>query len=1028
MTSIGHQVIRASAGTGKTYALARRVVRLLALGVPPERVCGLTFSRKAAAEILDRVAGMLVELASDPGKAAEAVAEMDLPPGSGVGVFRDALRRFVDVLHQSRTGTIDSFTVTVVQAFAPELGLGPDFAVVDEDGAARSELWGDVLDQALRKADPGRRNRLVNAWRSVTPGREGKRFRDDIEKAIAENQDAFRSGPPSAPPLAVLWPAGCPWLGTDREAARAALAGLAGFPPHVTKDAETLAAFDPAAGSPGLATIGRRWLEAAEEILDPATTRWEQAYRRSPIAYEGPTLDALRALIRYAVGAELAYAARQTDGFADLVAMWEEVYAEVTRRTGRYSFSDVTALLAGDAVMSRSPEARLYIDYRLDARIDHWLLDEFQDTSDDQWRAFENLVDEAVQDPEGRRSFFYVGDIKQAIYAWRGGNAELFDRVAARYGPALEARSLTKSFRSAPAVIDGVNRVFGELERSDLDPEVVDRWKAQPWETHEAAKDFAGLTAIVRTAAGEDETDPVAAAAADILRRLDPAGRRLHVGILTKTNRKAAALADALRARCPDIPVSLEGAPELADNLPVSLLVSLLHLALHPGDTAAFGQLRLSPLADALPDSAGEAAVRMLGQLHDQGLRPFFGHWADALRGRVDLPEFAEGRLLRLLDEAAAFERGHGIDPERFRMHVEGLRVKEPAGEGGVVVMTIHKSKGLTFDATLLPELDMGMRPDRVGWLRGEAGGREWMLKAPRKAFALAVPELRVAWHEAERAAVLDTLRVLYVAMTRARFATYLILPPPTKQGTMTKNTAAEFFLKQLGDEPLGDEAWMDHLPAPEPRPPPVEPAPLGAGFRERAAERPVLAAEEPSAAEGGFKAGWLFHPERQDTVDFGTAMHELFRGIGWIDDTDLEALIADWGEATPVTGRVRADVEAKFRAAIGPEAIRAALTRPGGEADLWRERPFEVVLGDRWVSGVFDRVVIRRDAEGKAVGAEILDFKTDRVRDRAEAETRAARYAAQMDHYRQSLALLLRLDPEAIRARLLFTGPGVAV
>jgi ATP-dependent helicase/nuclease subunit A len=71
-------------------------------------------------------------------------------------------------------------------------------------------------------------------------------------------------------------------------------------------------------------------------------------------------------------------------------------------------------------------EERLRIDYRLDARYDHWLLDEFQDTNYTQWSVIENLIDEAVQDTTDERTLFQVGDVKQAIYAWRGGDTRLF--------------------------------------------------------------------------------------------------------------------------------------------------------------------------------------------------------------------------------------------------------------------------------------------------------------------------------------------------------------------------------------------------------------------------------------------------------------------------------------------------------------------------------------------------------------------------------------------------------------------------
>ena len=105
------------------------------------------------------------------------------------------------------------------------------------------------------------------------------------------------------------------------------------------------------------------------------------------------------------------------------------------------SFNDAQYLLTANKsagsglVITRDVDAqdRLYIDYRLDCQLDHWLLDEFQDTSDLQWAVLHNLLDEILQDDSGRRSLFYVGDVKQSIYRWRGGNPRLFGAILDHY-------------------------------------------------------------------------------------------------------------------------------------------------------------------------------------------------------------------------------------------------------------------------------------------------------------------------------------------------------------------------------------------------------------------------------------------------------------------------------------------------------------------------------------------------------------------------------------------------------------------
>jgi ATP-dependent helicase/nuclease subunit A len=117
-----------------------------------------------------------------------------------------------------------------------------------------------------------------------------------------------------------------------------------------------------------------------------------------------------------------------------------------------------------------------------------------------------------------------------------------------------------------------------------------------------------------------------------------------------------------------------------------------------------------------------------------------------------------------------------------------------------------------------------------------------------------------------------------------------------------------------------------------------------------------------------------------------------------------------------------------QFATSMSMAAVREALARPSGPCELWRERRFEVVLGDRWISGAFDRVVVLRDAAGRAMSAEILDFKTSRVETEEELRRAVEGYVPQMQLYRSVLSAMLGLVPERIRTHLLFTKAGACV
>src|SRR5690606_12687583 len=96
-------------------------------------------------------------------------------------------------------------------------------------------------------------------------------------------------------------------------------------------------------------------------------------------------------------------------------------------------FSDLPVLLMRGLSGERTGLGAQDLIYRLDGRTDHWLIDEFQDTSRIQWKVLSAFIDEILQDSSGQRTFFCVGDVKQSIYGWRDGDARLFDEIRERY-------------------------------------------------------------------------------------------------------------------------------------------------------------------------------------------------------------------------------------------------------------------------------------------------------------------------------------------------------------------------------------------------------------------------------------------------------------------------------------------------------------------------------------------------------------------------------------------------------------------
>jgi len=1067
MKAVRHEAVSASAGSGKTYRLARRYIALLAAGVEPERICALTFSRKAAGEIFDAIVEHLAGAAADDAAAAAKARELE-NDGLGRADFAALLRAFTAGLHRARIGTLDSFVVGVVRAFPMELGVAPDFRVM-ENGSAEAEGFSRAVLARLLAPDasrPAARRAFHEAFKQATFGSEEKDVPSRLDEFIGALRGLYRHVPRAERwgVAETIWPEPPPWRGRARGAEQAAAELLAwieagDMPADLAEGLRRFIAFAAAYDEHS------RWDEsaargrAAEGLLAawPDLLRGKAAlrYRKSTLALDATACRRLAAVLSRLAAVEIDRSLRRTRGMFGLLEAYCRCHDEQARRGGRLTFEDAQHLLAaggaenGGPPLSREPGRadRLYIDYRLDCRLDHWLLDEFQDTSDLQWDAFRNLADEILQDTSGRRSFFYVGDVKQAVYGWRGGNPQLFTEILREYAGAIELSGLHVTYRSVPAVVQTVNAVFGDVGGETLPGGAVSRWR-DSWQEHRCAparRDESGYAALLEPAAGEDgkpggEDERIGLTAA-LLREISPVARGLETAVLVRSNRAGKRIVGALRGLCPDMPVVHEGKASIKDDPSVVLLLALVTLAAHPGDTYARRVFEMSPLGPRA-GGGGPAGADLLDRIHRDGFRGFVRHWAAELQAAGGLSDFARFRLADLAAAADEFDAGGSRDADDFAEFAEAYQVRDPSARNAVRVMTVHQAKGLGFDLVILPDLMQGnmaraREVDTVCGARAEDGRPAWVLKMPRRAIAALDDVLGARLRASDEQACFEELCVLYVALTRAKRGLYMI---GGSQGRAAESVPPGIFLKErLLEDPRamgapvriggtdaallfarGAADWHAGIEAPAPAPAAAD---LPRSFARRASRRARLKHVEPSAAEDAeTRLAWVFDPESSEVLEFGRAVHELFQRVEWLEQADPEAVIRAWLPSAECGDAVRRDACAQFRRALAAEPVRAELARPDGPVELWREKSFEVILDRKLVAGAFDRVTIRRDAGGRAVAATILDYKSNRVEDRAAMARAAERYAEQLRLYRRALARILNLAPARIRTAILFT------
>ncbi|MEI6655924.1 MAG: UvrD-helicase domain-containing protein, partial [Verrucomicrobiota bacterium] len=691
----------------------------------------------------------------------------------------------------------------------------------------------------------------------------------------------------------------------------------------------------------------------------------------------------LREALELAARCEMAAAVLRTRAVREVVAGYDRLCESRLRRRGLLGFEDVKFLMGAWATAEAARLRREAVDFRLDARYDHWLLDEFQDTSRADWLGLLPLIDEAAGEGDG--SMFIVGDRKQAIYAWRGGEVGLFDEVMRRYQGGLAIESMAESWRSCPEVLELVNCVCGNMEvMRGLFGVAAERWQ---WQEHVAA---VPLQAPERR--GEARVEVVdgkwperLARLASLLGELEIGRRAVSCGVLVRNNDKVREVADHLRAAGFD--VIEEGRREPAKDNPVGLALGhLLKWLADPVDVFAREVVAMSPLMEILRGRWGEAwdgiweglseraATVGFAAMIEEVVEPCWGGWSDFGRRRA-------GDLIAALAELDA--QG-GATVREAADRVERLEVSQSPGVAAVQVMTIHKAKGLGFDVVVVPDVPGDGIPQAQRFTVAEGDG--WISQPPPKWARDILPAMREAearWAANQR---YEAFCTLYVALTRAKRGLYILLEQPATARDDAKASLSNWLEQAItsSGEPgvvyqKGAADWIEGVPLTEQK----------AEFAGNPALGARVARRERVTPSGMKKQGGGMTLKRAARgMRFGSEVHAALQRVGWVD------------EAAPVLAQDEAG-----RAVAGLldcAALRAIFERGGRQVELLREQPIDAVVDGQWLSGVIDRLHVHRDAGGAVTRVEVIDFKTDALGNMAEL---SERYCGQMQAYREVMA-----------------------
>ncbi len=479
----GNATVQASAGSGKTYLLVSRIIRLLLEGVRPDVILAITFTRKAAAEMQTRLLQRVFELAAcAPQTLAASLEQLGLDPAHPG--LQDRARNLYETLlripHPVQSTTFHAFCQDLLRRFPLEADVPPGFELVDRTGALQDQAWEALMvDAASQPEHPVSQSlsTLFNQLGLVTTHKALDHFllhrSDWWAYTLAETDPPGMAGQQLQNQLNVdasLDPVAA-FFADDRVQNKLhEFAALLGKHPTATN----LAAQDDI-------------LHGLEPERDPTsrfTLVWNVFFTKSGSPRSRKPSKALQDKLGNEGAARLITLHEQL--CTRLLAVQDRLAAQYTldinhhwyRAGQRYldhyqrikqeqRLLDFTDLEWKTYLLLNHADNALWVQYKLDSRIEHLLIDEFQDTNPTQWHLVKPLLEEMVNQPGVQtRSVFLVGDAKQSIYRFRRAEPRLFINASIWLKQQLGATShpLNKSWRSAPAIIQFVNRLFGEGE------------------------------------------------------------------------------------------------------------------------------------------------------------------------------------------------------------------------------------------------------------------------------------------------------------------------------------------------------------------------------------------------------------------------------------------------------------------------------------------------------------------------------------------------------------------------------------
>ncbi len=824
-------LITAPAGSGKTRVLASRYLKLLVYGEKPENIVGITFTRKAAGEMKERIVDYLLEF-------KKVVIEKNSSCNFSLSLKDpDTLNRMILGM---RISTIDSFLSSIIRLFPGESGVDPNFKVIDE--IDEDELIDTVIDEIIEER-MGHDKKIIELLRffnfKYSTGKYAGFCLFNSIKRIVKNWEMYSKTIIELNQVTneeftkrIKY-----YIGNEMD--------LGKHHSNLLRRVKEFSAIYHEKNSSVNEFVKYILRTSVEDIYndidkfinysDLFFTKEMNLRKRLKIkTIEVSTRELFYEIsLLYEKCVQAILFTKDSDRSylsSNLVNLIISIINKVEKGKRELGVLGIGDLKTITYKLLTKHKERFNILYNMDARVNHYLIDEFQDTDPIQWEIFQKLTEDwfagetAKQERNITPTIFLVGDEKQSIYGFRNADVRIITRIKDKKNdPFTQVSSLVKNFRSKKEIVNSVNLLFKrKMKRLKKDDFSVAYEEMKPNDDKGG-----GIVKIIERELDKKKELRIPMLAKSVAKLILSLKKKYQswgdIALLFRDSLNSHFYEEIFEKE--SIPYISSGGKSFFENREIREIIKILNFLENPYDDINFSSLFLSPifnhdvsdLLNILINDNTPYDFRKTTSLYDKLKQNFTDKycyfidltktWLDK-RDRISSIELIENalmdtnafgilidriggqkdvnirKLLNIIERASQEKMNFSFFSDRLNRIIKareknadidiGTKSFDEENTGAIHLMTVHKAKGLEFPVIIVPEVDSVVNKSKGEGIYVDNDNH--ILLFIKKYARMETPLMKKFKEHEMRRETEELKRLLYVALTRAKEELYLFI------------------------------------------------------------------------------------------------------------------------------------------------------------------------------------------------------------------------------------------------------------